>query len=370
VGNRGRLEKVVPVTNKQEKIMSDSPKFTIVLVGYQSEPYLPAALESISKQTFTDFEAICFVEDSTDKSLEICQAMADRDSRFSVVTGPKSGAASTSRNYGIDHAKGEYLVFIDGDDWVSTEMLEKLLKKLQATGPVDVLAFNAISTENDYVDWRQEQKITNFSKKDAEGVFSGFEAIRRIGSYGGSINNYTWLNAYRVAFLREQQLYQKPGLLMEDMEYMPRICFAAKTFAFLDESLYVYHRRPNSMMTQASSRIVGDMAHQVLSLISFVKNHQVPQDIQKIWSNQWLSVFLWLMFHPVSSNKIPDVDRKQALNIILENDGREGFKRMFACASMPKRLSLPLVMLAAKGIQFPAKVYFRQLYYPLVEHRR
>ena len=350
--------------------MSDSPKFTIVLVGYQSEPYLPAALESISKQTLADFEAICFVEESTDKSLEVCQAMVDRDPRFSVVTGPRSGAASTARNYGIDHARGEYLVFIDGDDWVSTEMLEKLDKKLQATGPIDVLAFNALSTEKNYVNWEQEKKITNFRKWDAEGVFSGFDAIRRIGSYGGSINNYTWLNAYRVAFLREHGLYQKPGLLMEDMEYMPRICFSAKTFAFLDEALYVYHRRPNSMMTQTSPRLVGDMAQQVLSLISFVKNHKVPEDILKIWSNQWLSVFFWLMFHPVSSNKIPDVERKQALNIILANDGAKMFKQMVARASMPKRLSLPLVLLAAKGIQFPAKMYFQQLYYPLVERRR
>ena len=349
--------------------MSDSPKFTILLVGYQSEPYLHNALESISGQTNADFEAICFVEDSTDKSLEVCQAMADRDSRFSVVTGPKSGAASTSRNYGIDNAKGEYLVFIDGDDWVSTEMLEKLSKKLQSTGPVDVLAFNALSTDKDSVDWGQQASITNFRKGDAEGVFSGFDAIRRIGSYGGSINNYTWLNAYRVAFLREQQLYQKPGLLMEDMEYMPRICFSAKTFAYLDEALYVYHRRPNSMMTQTSPRLVVDMAQQVLSLISFVKNHDIPEDILKIWSNQWLSVFFWLMFHPVSSRKIPDADRKRALNTILAGDGKKMFKQMVARASMPKRLSWPLVLMAAKGFQFPAKVYFRQLYYPLVARR-
>lgn len=349
--------------------MNNSPKFTVVLAGYETEPYLPTALESISRQTFTDFEVICFVEESTDKSLEICQAMAERDSRFKVVSGPKTGAASTTRNYGIDHANGEYLVFIDGDDWLSNKMLEKLLEKLQGTGPVDVLAFTAISTEKDDVDWERNAKYTNFRAKDAEGVFSGLDAIRRVGSYGGGMNNYTWLCIYRVAFLREHHLYQTPGILMEDMESTPRIWFFAKTFAYLDEALYVYRRRPNSVMTQASARIIGDLAQQILSLITFIESHEIPDDILTIWCNQWLAIFFWLMFHPVSSQKIPDAERKQALNAILRSKAKATFKRMVARASMPKRIALPLIQLAAQGFQFPAKFYFRKIYYPLVARR-
>ena len=349
--------------------MSNLPKFTVVLACYQTEPYLPAALESISRQTFSDFEAICFVEESTDKSLEICQAMAKRDSRFKVVTAPKSGAVSSTRNYGINHAKGEYLVVIDGDDWVSVEMLEKLSMKLQTTGPVDVLSFMGVTTTKDTVDWDKDKKITNFRANDADGVFTGLEAIRRVGRFGGSINNYTWLCIYRVAFLREHNLYQTPGLTMEDLESTPRIWFFAKTFAYLNEAFYVYRRRPNSMTTEDSPRLVIDCARQIKSLMDFIKKNTIPEDIFSIWSNQWLTVLYWFMYHPVSSRKITNEDRKQVLDILFENGVKGKFKQIVSRASLPKRVSWPMILLASKGIYFPANFFFRQLYYPLVERR-
>ena len=90
--------------------MINNPKFTIILSGHQTAPYLPKALNSIVAQTFKDFEVICHVEEPTDDSLAICRARAQTDARFKVVSAPKSGAVATTRNYGIDHATGEYLI--------------------------------------------------------------------------------------------------------------------------------------------------------------------------------------------------------------------------------------------------------------------
>ena len=99
--------------------MSTVPKFTIVISGYKTEPYLPKCLETIRFQTFTNFEVICYVEESSDNSFEICRNMSLNDERFIVVTPapPKSGSVSNTRNYGIDQAKGEWLLFMDDDDW-------------------------------------------------------------------------------------------------------------------------------------------------------------------------------------------------------------------------------------------------------------
>ena len=344
-------------------------KYTIILAGYQTEPYLLTALESIQNQTFSDFEAICYVEESQDSSLAICQKFAEHDSRFKVVSAPKSGAVSSTRNYGIDHANGEYLVVIDGDDWLSIEMLEKLSKKLQATGPVDVLSFKAVTTINDNVDWENDTVFSNFRETDEAEVFSGIDAIRRVGRNGGRIHNFTWLSIYRVDFLREHKIYQSPGVLMEDMESTPRIWFFAKTFAYLDETLYVYRRRPNSITTEVSSRLVFDLVRQVKSLMDFVTAHEIPADILMIWSNQWLTVLYWFMFHPVSSRKVSDEDRKKALNILFAEVGKREFCRVASRTTLPKRIATPLVLLAAKGFQFPAKLFFRNLYYPWVERR-
>ena len=346
-----------------------SPVFTIILPGYQSAPYLQKALDSIANQTFRDFEVICYVEESTDHSLEICQDMAKRDPRFKVATGPKSGGAGVSRNYGIDHASGEYLVAVDSDDWILPNMLEVLENKLKETGPLDVLSFDVVSIESDMVDLEHAQRFTNFSVSDTEDIFSGPDAIRRNGRHNrGSFHAFTVISIYRVAFLRKYQLYQKRGIF-EDFEWVPRVWFYAERMAYINEVFYVYRRRPLSLTTELSSRAVYDIAGQIRSLMAFAADKTVPEDIFSIWSNQWVSTFFWFMFHPISSRKISDADRKQALFILFEGEGKARFLRVLAKTSLPKRIARPLIQLAAKGILFPAKFYFQQFYYPLIEHR-
>ena len=348
--------------------MPQTPLFTIVLAGYQTEPYLQKALDSIANQTFRDFEVICYVEESTDRSLDICRAMAEQDPRFKVATGPKSGGVSATRNYGIDHASGQYLVILDGDDWLAPDMLEKLAEKLKQTGPVDVLSFAAVSTETEDVDPASAHVLTNFSSRDENDVFSGQDAIRRAGRNGGQFHAYTVLSIYRTAFLRKHRLYQAHGV-MEDFQWTPRVWFHAKQMAYLDEVFYFYRRRANSLTTEASSRIIHDLTGHILSLLAFADEEQVPGDILSIWSNQWTAVLYWFMFHPISSRKISDAEREQALRALLEGNNRFRFMRLLSRASCPKRLARPLILLAARGIQLPAKMYFRKLYYPLIERR-
>lgn len=350
--------------------MSAMPKFSVVLAGYQTAPYLEKSLGSIRNQTFQDFEAICYVEESTDDSLAICRSVADCDPRFKVVSAPKSGAVSSTRNYGIDHAAGEYLVFVDGDDWVRTDMLERLAAKLDDTGEVDVLAFAADTLQSGDEYPAKAKRMSNFGARDAEGTFTGLDAIRRTGRNGGSLHNFTCFSAYRTAFLRGHGIYQQVGRVMEDFEWTPRVWFAAKRFAYLDEALYVYRRRANSLTTEASARIATDVVANLRSLLGFVAANDIPGDILAIWANQWFALLCWFMFHPVTSRKISDADRLQALRSLMADGGRESLKRLAPKLSRPRRLAFPLVLLAARGMQLPAKVFFRRLYYPLIELRQ
>ena len=342
-----------------------NPLFSIIVACCDVEQYLDMSLGSVSRQTNGDFEAICYVEDSTDDSLAVCRRMAERDSRFKVVTAPRSGAVATTRNYGIAHAAGEYLVVLDGDDWIVPEMLEKLSAKLARTGSVDVMAFAGVSTELDGAAPPDIQPFSNFAAADADSVFSGLEAIRRAGRNGGGFRNYTWLNIYRTAFLRENGIRQTDGVLMEDFESTPRIWFAARTFAYLDEALYVYRRRPRSLTTDASGRIAVDVARQFRSLAEFAVQRGVRGDIMAIWSNQWLSTLYWFLFHPVTSRKVSDAERGRALDALFADGGAALLRGISGRASLPKRVAMHFVRLAAHGWQWPAKMFFRRLYYPL-----
>lgn len=343
--------------------------FSIILAGYKTAPYLPKALDSVKAQSFRDFEAICYVEESPDESLEICRSAAEADPRFRVVSAPKSGAVASTRNYGIHHAAGEYLVFLDGDDWITPDMLEKLAKKLADTGEVDVLSFAAVTTESETVDVERAPRLTNFRKSDEADVFTGLEAIRRAGRNGGRMCNHTVLSIYRTEFLRANRIHQTDGRLMEDFESTSRIWFHAKRFAYLDEVFYIYRRRPGSLTTEVSARIAFDIVRQFNSLLEFVGKNIVPADILSIWSNQWIAILYWFLFHPVTSGKLTDAERQRALTELFAGDCGSKFKRLSSHATLPKRVAAPLLKLAAAGWQFPAKFYFRRLYYPLIERR-
>jgi len=102
------------------------PKISIIVPVYNTEKYLAKCFDSILNQTFSDFELICINDGSTDNSLKILGSYQQKDSRV-IVINQKNQGVSAARNKGIDLAKGEYLIFIDSDDWVTTNYLALLL---------------------------------------------------------------------------------------------------------------------------------------------------------------------------------------------------------------------------------------------------
>ncbi|MCR5415029.1 MAG: glycosyltransferase [Kiritimatiellae bacterium] len=347
------------------------PKFTFIVACHETEPYLRRALDSVAGQTLGDFEAICYVEESKDRSLEICRSYAERDPRFTVAEGPVSGGVATTRNYGLDHAKGEYLVVLDGDDWVRGDMLETLAAKIDsAGGDLDVIAFAATRTRTDPPDPASAERLANFPPSAGEGVFTGADAIRRARPSMGWFGNFTWLNAYRTAFLRENGIRQTDGLLMEDVESTPRIWIAAKRFAYVDEELYVYRLRPGSITTAASlERANCDTMRQIRSLLEFAEARAIPGDIAAVWCNQWVALAYVQHFYPGFSKRLSDGSRRRSLGILFAGRGAELFSRAVARASRAKRIAYPFFRLAAKGWMAPARLFFR-FYYALAERRR
>lgn len=100
---------------------------SIIIPIYNVEQYLSQCIESIITQTYTDFEVLLINDGSTDKSGEICDNYALKDSRIHVFH-KKNGGVSSARNVGIEHATGEWINFIDSDDWISADYFEKLMQ--------------------------------------------------------------------------------------------------------------------------------------------------------------------------------------------------------------------------------------------------
>ena len=338
------------------------------MAAYQSAPYLDRALGSITAQTCGDFEALLYVEESTDGSLDMCRAAERRDSRFRTVSAAKSGSCSQTRNWCTAHAAGEYILHMDGDDWLEPNALERIRAKLQETGQVDVLAFASATVNGEEEDCERLIR-SNFRHGDAAEVFSGLEALRRIRRKGEGFHGFAWMNAYRTAFMRAHPLEQKAGFILQDAEWLPRVFYFARRVAYLDEPLYTYRRRAGSATTGKSVKSVHHAADHFLTSMSFVAEHgEMPADVKKIWSDNAMTLLCWFMYHPRSSAKIPDADRKAAMRAVLSH-GIWRFVSFALMAKTPKKLAILPMLLTAAGWQFPAKFFFRRLYYPLAERR-
>lgn len=106
---------------------------SVIVPVYNGEETLPSCLESIQRQNYSHWEAILVDDGSRDQSGAICDAFSQRDSRFRVFH-TKNGGAAAARNFGLQRAAGEYLAFLDSDDWLEPEMLETLLGLLAESG--------------------------------------------------------------------------------------------------------------------------------------------------------------------------------------------------------------------------------------------
>lgn len=139
--------------------MSQPPKISIIMPVYNTQQYLPQAIDSIISQTFTDWELLLLDDGSTDRSGKICDDYAVKDSRIRVIHKSNTGLADTC-NLGIANARAELLGFVDADDWIEPKMFQTLYE--------DITRENAQVAICGYIyEWRHLSKLRN---KDVEPV--------------------------------------------------------------------------------------------------------------------------------------------------------------------------------------------------------
>ena len=102
------------------------PFFSIIMACCDVEPYIGEALDSVQKQSFGDWECICGIEESKDRTAELIRERAAADPRIRFFEQPRSGSCSATRNRGTDLAQGEYVIFLDGDDTIEKESLAQI----------------------------------------------------------------------------------------------------------------------------------------------------------------------------------------------------------------------------------------------------
>ena len=215
-------------------------KISIIVPVYKVENELDRCVQSLMKQTYKNIEIILVDDGSPDQCPKLCEQYAKEDERIRVIH-KKNGGLSDARNAGLNLARGEYVLYVDSDDYIEVDSCERLINATSEE-QVDIVVGNAIMEKsNSY------EKMIH-SATPAGEIYSAKDfiekAVRASQWYAPS-----WLNMYRRDFLLQNKLFFKVGIYFEDMQMLPRVFLRAKKVACIDGVFYHYIVRENSIMT-------------------------------------------------------------------------------------------------------------------------
>lgn len=228
-----------------------SPKISIIVPVYKVEQYLPKCVDSILAQTYQDWELLLIDDGSPDKSGKICDEYAQKDERIRVFH-KENGGVSSARNLGLDYAEGDYVMFVDSDDWISNECLQVCFDEIKKD-KLDALQFGFISVTDDL-------EIPRV--KIATLLLNGEKYIQT-----NNFNVCVWGGIYKRVIIEEYKLrFPKELKLAEDQIFVLSFIRKAVRIKYLDHAMYYYLQRSDSAVHTPKSE---DMLKSCEYLIEF-----------------------------------------------------------------------------------------------------
>lgn len=237
------------------------PKVSVIIPVYNVEEYLRQCLDSVVNQTLQDIEIICIDDGSTDSSLAILEEYASRDDRIKILK-QQNQYAGVARNNGIKVATGEYLHFLDSDDWIENNTYEKLYN-LICKKQCDFLKFKSYS----YDDISQkivDQFFTNIGYLSEEN-FNKFYNFEKDYETLILVPDTPWSGFYNTKFIKENNIYFDNLICANDVSFYFRCLVNAKNI-YISDQRYVYYRINNS------TSLIGIRAYNYHCQLKLYKN--------------------------------------------------------------------------------------------------
>lgn len=244
--------------------MENRPKISIIIPVYNTGEYLSKCLDSLIYQTYDNIELICVNDGSTDNSLSILEEYAKKDSRIKVFSQENSGQ-SAARNLGLSIATGDYISFIDSDDWVFLTLYQTFVDVINKAGKyIDIWMFNVssyIEGQNDVVP-RVFFEALDWDRHTDDNVIHVFDDCARPFSRNLSAAN----KIYRKDFLNDINLRFPVGLKFEDQYFSLKAFLNAQSIMFTEDVFYRYRNYHSTSISIALNEKVFDI-FKVLSLV-------------------------------------------------------------------------------------------------------
>lgn len=225
--------------------MHSVPKISVIVPVYKIEKYLNECVDSILSQTFSDFELILVDDGSPDKCPRICDWYAEKDKRVRVFHKPNGGLVSAWKK-GVENANGEYVCFIDGDDFVDVKYFETFINALK--NDTDMVCMSCIRYWNGS---KQHCEVINNLSAGEYAVDN--EILNRFlndrGTYTKIIANSRWAKMIRSDLVKKYAAYCSEEVVYgEDYQLTAGIIFGSRKIVVLNEHMYYYRQNDNSIV--------------------------------------------------------------------------------------------------------------------------
>lgn len=207
---------------------------SVIIPAYNAQAYLRDCLESVLAQTYTDWEAIIVDDGSTDSTASIALEYAGKDKRFRVVSTPNQGVSS-ARNLALDMSKGEWITFLDSDDLLPENALERYVANIGQ-------GIDIISGETGCCGQTQSHKI--YKNRYNKAIYPN-EALKS-GLYQTGISASVWAKLYNRKVVKTLRFPE--NMRYEDLVFFCRVFMQAKRVAEIEDVVYIYRNNPSSFI--------------------------------------------------------------------------------------------------------------------------
>ena len=301
-------------------------KISVVVPVYNVEKYLRKCIDSIINQTYKNLEIILVDDGSPDKCGEICDEYAKKDDRIKVIH-KKNAGVSSARNDGIDNATGEYIIFVDSDDWLEDNAIEIMVDKLNEYDYDCVFC-------NFYMNTKKDKKVRDFLDENYKNddIYNNIFKIINLPNF-----NSPWSKLFKAKIIKENNLYFPKDIpICEDGIFFISYIENIKSIVFVSEPVYNYS------VTNASSAMVKyhrDYYKYIKIFTDTLKKVLMSNSVYSTSENDWqkfvsVNIDMLLSHYLFKSPNLKDT-AKNIQNVISEF--KEEINHFFISGSLTKK---------------------------------
>lgn len=260
-------------------------KISVIIPIYNVEEYLDECLDSVINQTLKDIEIICVNDGTKDNSAKIVKKYQKKDKRIILIEQENQGQ-SVARNNGLKSATGEYVYFLDSDDYIALETLEETYTYAKEND-LDVVYFGAESFYEDENSKEENPQYETYYKRNAQYDIASGQTMFKEMTKNGEFRVSVPLQLLRREFLITNNISFVEGIIHEDEVYSISISLCSKKSGHLNKEYYYRRVRPNSTMTTKNANIKSSFGYfkSLVKLIPIISEKCKTQEIRNLYIN-------------------------------------------------------------------------------------